>query len=95
MGESQVYSEHDGFGVSTSRDGLHWSEGVDVVLPGGCRTPLGVIDEGASVIMTRSSRAIIESTFIVVLFIHNPLHYLLHVQDNIFVIHVIGKESRV
>ena len=70
MGESQVYSEHDGFGVSTSRDGLHWSEGVDVVLPGGCRTPLGVIDEGAAVIMTRSSRASIE--YIVLLFIHNP-----------------------
>ena len=51
-----VYSEHHGFGLSTSRDGLHWSKGVDVALPGGCRTPLGIIDEGdgfATMLFTR------------------------------------------
>ena len=51
-----VYSEHRGFGLSTSRDGLHWSKGVNVVLPGGCRTPLGIIDEGdgfATMLFTR------------------------------------------
>ena len=41
-----VQSEHFGFGLSLSDDGLHWSAGVDVALPGGCRTPLGLIDEG-------------------------------------------------
>ena len=51
-----VYNEHEGFGLSTSRDGQHWSKGVDVALPGGCRTPLGVIDEGdgfATMLFTR------------------------------------------
>lgn len=51
-----VYSEHLGFGLSTSRDGLHWSKGVNVPLPGGCRTPLGIIDEGdgfATMLFTR------------------------------------------
>ena len=54
-----VYSEHGGFGMSTSSDGLHWSKGVDVALPGGCRTPLGIIDEGdgyASMLFTRRYR---------------------------------------
>lgn len=51
-----VYSETHGFGLSWSEDGLQWSPGVDVPLPGGCRTPLGLIDEGdglASMLFTR------------------------------------------
>ena len=38
--------EHYGFGMSFSLGGRYWSKGVDVALPGGCRTPLGLIDEG-------------------------------------------------
>jgi len=42
--------------MSWSEDGLHWHPGVDVPLPKGCRTPLGLIDEGnglASLLFTR------------------------------------------
>ena len=45
-----------GFGMSYSVDGGYWSNGVDVRLPGGCRTPLGLIDEGdgtATLLFTR------------------------------------------
>lgn len=51
-----VQSESQGFGMSWSEDGLHWHPGVDVPLPRGCRTPLGLIDEGdglASLLFTR------------------------------------------
>ena len=37
--------ESYGFGVSFSLNGEFWSRGVDVALPGGCRTPLGLIQE--------------------------------------------------
>jgi hypothetical protein len=37
--------EHYGFGLSFSLGGRYWSKGVDVPLPGGCRTPLGLIEE--------------------------------------------------
>ena len=33
-----------GFGVSFSYDGVYWSPGVDVSLPGGVRTPLGLVE---------------------------------------------------
>lgn len=45
-----------GFGVVFSLDGMYWSDGVDVALPGGCRTPLGLIEEpggGFSLLFTR------------------------------------------
>lgn len=51
-----VYNELHGFGMSWSEDGILWSQGVDVALPHGCRTPLGLIDEGdgiASMLFTR------------------------------------------
>merc|ERR1719379_1357890 len=51
-----VQSEKFGFGMSWSEDGVTWSEGIDVELPHGCRTPLGLIDEGngiASMLFTR------------------------------------------
>jgi len=51
-----VYSEAHGFGMSWSEDGVTWSPGVDVALPRGCRTPLGLIDEGhgiAKMLFTR------------------------------------------
>ena len=56
-----VQSEHHGFGLSVSDDGLHWSAGVDVALPGGCRTPLGLIDEGdgtVTMLFTRRSASL-------------------------------------
>jgi len=34
-----------GFGVMYSADGRYWSGGEDVALPGGCRTPLGLMQE--------------------------------------------------
>ena len=37
--------ESYGFGVSFSLDGRFWSRGVDVALPGGCRTPLGMTQD--------------------------------------------------
>lgn len=40
-----VFNEHAGFGMGISADGVHWSEGQDIVLPQGCRTPLGLIEE--------------------------------------------------
>jgi len=51
-----VQNEHQGFGMSWSEDGIRWRPGVDVPLPGGCRTPLGLIDEGdglATLLFTR------------------------------------------
>jgi len=51
-----VYNEANGFGMTWSEDGVHWAAGVDVALPGGCRTPLGLIDEGngsAKMLFTR------------------------------------------
>ena len=38
--------ESYGFGLTFSMDGGLWSNGVDVRLPGGCRTPLGLLDGG-------------------------------------------------
>ena len=37
--------ESYGFGVAFSLDGQYWSDGVDVALPGGCRTPLGMLED--------------------------------------------------
>lgn len=37
--------ESFGFGVAFSLDGQYWSDGVDVALPGGCRTPLGLLED--------------------------------------------------
>ena len=38
--------EHFGLGMTFSLDGNYWMDGVDVPLPGGCRTPLGLLEEG-------------------------------------------------
>jgi len=48
--------ESFGFGMAFSVDGGLWSNGVDVRLPGGCRTPLGLLDGGdgtATMLFTR------------------------------------------
>ena len=36
-------SEGVGFGYSCSDDGLDWAYGALVLVPGGCRTPLGLL----------------------------------------------------
>merc|ERR1712113_653043 len=41
LGRGESY----GLGMMYSQDGGYWSQGVDVELPGGCRTPLGFILE--------------------------------------------------
>lgn len=51
-----VYNEVQGFGLSWSEDGILWSPGVDIPVPHGCRTPLGLIDGGdgkATMLFTR------------------------------------------
>ena len=51
-----VFNEAEGFGFTWSEDGLAWHAGQDVALTGGCRTPLGLVDEGngtVSLLFTR------------------------------------------
>ncbi len=45
-----------GFGLAWSSDGQYWGRAVDVELPGGCRTPLGLLQEddgSATLLFTR------------------------------------------